>query len=81
MNNVWHFQAKAVFDLCNDMMENCILRMNHGHTACQACISNDSDCAARSVIKYLDAEYIRKGGDLLDLHGLTKNGKPKPRND
>lgn len=80
MNAVYHRQAKVIYSRCQDMMEMCVIYAVHGEQACPMCTQDGMGCAARVVRDFLDREYTRRGGDLMDLHSvIDKKGRIKLR--
>lgn len=76
MNVVYHLQAKEMYDSCLRMASKCCNRINNGPSECRMCLEFGSECAAMAMMMFLDADYVRRGGDLLLLHAQkTKDGK------
>jgi hypothetical protein len=62
------------------MMEKCVFYATYGDQACPTCTNDNMGCAARAIIDFLDREYVRRGGDAIDLHSvIDKKGRIKLR--
>jgi len=56
----------------------CVNRINGGPEECRLCVRTGSECAAVAIMKFIQDEYVRRGGDLVVFHSSRKkDGKIK----
>lgn len=69
MNVSFHEQARKIYKLCFEECRNCVIRVKTGQNACDTCLELNDECPARSVMRYIDSQYVANG-DIVKLHGM-----------